>query len=213
MSTWVVVPDEELYHHGIKGQKWGIRRWQNEDGTLTEEGKARYGTVENFEKAQKRKKIARNIAIGAGAAAVVGGGIYALTRKRTTTEPLPDELPLKPAGYLPGPGTKLPNNGGSPKALPPKSSVPYGIGKKDDSTLPKVFNKGPRITGAKISDAKNSPQAKRGESVVQRMFMSVSKDNYNAPYAEKAIRATAENNATNLMAYRTPKISGAKFKK
>ena len=33
----------ELYHHGIKGQKWGVRRYQNEDGTLTEEGKKRYG--------------------------------------------------------------------------------------------------------------------------------------------------------------------------
>lgn len=31
-----------LYHHGIKGQKWGVRRYQNEDGTLTESGKARY---------------------------------------------------------------------------------------------------------------------------------------------------------------------------
>lgn len=30
---------DELYHHGIKGQKWGIRRFQNEDGSLTEEGK------------------------------------------------------------------------------------------------------------------------------------------------------------------------------
>lgn len=32
-----------LEHHGILGQKWGIRRFQNEDGTWTEEGKARYG--------------------------------------------------------------------------------------------------------------------------------------------------------------------------
>lgn len=31
----------ELYHHGIKGQRWGIRRYQNEDGSLTPEGKAR----------------------------------------------------------------------------------------------------------------------------------------------------------------------------
>lgn len=31
-----------LAHHGIKGQKWGIRRYQNEDGTLTPEGRARY---------------------------------------------------------------------------------------------------------------------------------------------------------------------------
>lgn len=30
-----------IYHHGIKGQKWGVRRFQNPDGTLTSEGKAR----------------------------------------------------------------------------------------------------------------------------------------------------------------------------
>ena len=32
----------ELTHWGIKGQKWGVRRYQNEDGTLTEAGKRRY---------------------------------------------------------------------------------------------------------------------------------------------------------------------------
>lgn len=31
-----------LMHYGIKGQQWGLRRYQNEDGTLTEEGKLRY---------------------------------------------------------------------------------------------------------------------------------------------------------------------------
>ena len=32
----------ELYHSGVKGMKWGIRRYQNEDGTLTDAGKVRY---------------------------------------------------------------------------------------------------------------------------------------------------------------------------
>lgn len=32
----------ELYHFGIKGQKWGVRRYQNKDGTLTAKGKKRY---------------------------------------------------------------------------------------------------------------------------------------------------------------------------
>lgn len=38
----VQIDDDHLSHYGIKGQQWGIRRFQNEDGTLTEEGKARY---------------------------------------------------------------------------------------------------------------------------------------------------------------------------
>lgn len=32
----------ELYHHGIKGQKWGVRRFQKKDGSLTSAGKKRY---------------------------------------------------------------------------------------------------------------------------------------------------------------------------
>ena len=39
MYTWT--DGTELYHHGIKGQKWGIRRFQNVDGSYTSEGKAR----------------------------------------------------------------------------------------------------------------------------------------------------------------------------
>lgn len=38
---------DELYHHGIKGQKWGVRRWQNEDGTFNEAGKKRYFDAKN----------------------------------------------------------------------------------------------------------------------------------------------------------------------
>lgn len=32
----------KLYHHGILGQKWGVRRFQNEDGSLTDDGRRRY---------------------------------------------------------------------------------------------------------------------------------------------------------------------------
>ena len=39
--------DEKDYlaHYGIKGQKWGVRRFQNPDGTLTDAGKVRYGSI------------------------------------------------------------------------------------------------------------------------------------------------------------------------
>lgn len=33
---------EELYHHGIKGMHWGVRRFQNPDGSLTSAGRRRY---------------------------------------------------------------------------------------------------------------------------------------------------------------------------
>ncbi len=35
----------DLYHHGIKGMRWGVRRYQNEDGSLTEDGLARYNRL------------------------------------------------------------------------------------------------------------------------------------------------------------------------
>lgn len=48
MSTYGYIKHDELSgyaiaHHGIKGQKWGVRRFQNQDGSLTEEGRKRYG--------------------------------------------------------------------------------------------------------------------------------------------------------------------------
>lgn len=41
-DNWRVDDDDSLAHHGIKGMKWGVRRYQNKDGSLTPKGKARY---------------------------------------------------------------------------------------------------------------------------------------------------------------------------
>ena len=42
---WDANFQDELYHHDIKGQRWGVRRFQNEDGSLTSKGKTRYSNT------------------------------------------------------------------------------------------------------------------------------------------------------------------------
>lgn len=50
-----MIHGSELTHHGILGQKWGVRRFQNPDGTLTEAGKKRYyNTLGKVDKYAKR---------------------------------------------------------------------------------------------------------------------------------------------------------------
>lgn len=56
MSLYIPHSDE-LYHHGIKGQKWGVRRFQKKDGTLTSAGKKRYDDSSDNKKSKHRTKL------------------------------------------------------------------------------------------------------------------------------------------------------------
>ena len=49
----------ELYHHGIKGQKWGVRRYQNPDGSLTAQGKKRYFNADGSLTKKGKKEAAK----------------------------------------------------------------------------------------------------------------------------------------------------------
>lgn len=50
--------ENELMHWGIKGMKWGVRRYQNKDGSLTPAGKKRYD--KEMAKLKEKEKIAKN---------------------------------------------------------------------------------------------------------------------------------------------------------
>lgn len=48
MTFYLAPSSFDLTHHGIKGQKWGVRRFQNEDGSLTSRGRKRLGIGKSY---------------------------------------------------------------------------------------------------------------------------------------------------------------------
>lgn len=85
-----------LMHHGIKGMRWGVRRYQNRDGSLTSAGRNRYDDglgrrsrrggkkpLTAAQKAERKRKLIKGAKIAAaalGTAAVVGGTAYAMKK-------------------------------------------------------------------------------------------------------------------------------------
>ena len=55
----VLAPEDYLMHFGVEGQKWGIRRYQNPDGSLTEAGRKHYGYT--GKRYGERVKVNRNL--------------------------------------------------------------------------------------------------------------------------------------------------------
>lgn len=81
MNTWNDGTDV-LMHHGIKGQKWGVRRFQNPDGTYTAEGKARRNeglttkAKNKWNSLSDKQKTAIKVGAAVAATALLAYGAY-----------------------------------------------------------------------------------------------------------------------------------------
>ena len=89
--------ENELYHHGVKGQKWGIRRYQNKDGSLTYAGKKKAIKMQDeytsfTENKRYRKKDGRY---------TVAGRMKALKMKEKYTALTGKELKSMKTPFLP----------------------------------------------------------------------------------------------------------------
>lgn len=98
-----------LCHHGVKGQKWGVRRYQYEDGTLTPEGKIHYGRkvekhldkadarriLANQEKLVRGEKSVKNAVKTFATSALIGSGADALKTSLAKTAIPASQLGLK----------------------------------------------------------------------------------------------------------------------
>lgn len=166
----------ELYHHGVKGQKWGVRRFQNRDGSLTSAGERHRDQIDgsssrssggSAKSASRKKKLKRILGVTLGAAAAGAAGYYG---GKYLGKKLVDSGRITPEKYH--------NAIDRLKGLPGKAKYGVGYAQGTASRLGKSAREGASKYGAL---AKNFAKA------------GVSKAKYGAGYAHGTVSRLGRN--------------------
>lgn len=155
-----------LAHHGIKGQKWGIRRYQNEDGSLTEAGRIRYlGSPRNYKSDLNR--LERKYAEAVGREDKANASINYYNRKAERI-------------YKKETGKNDLFDGTSDQILRRTNSL-------SEKSRGKMFKIAPKINYGYESRDKAISEQKAIQSDIRRLMVSALSQNYNVTLTPKVL--------------------------
>ena len=192
ISNGIFISEDELYHHGVKGMKWGVRRYQNKDGSLTNRGKKRQKILlQASDKAKELSDMARK-----------DSEVYRKKAESYKSAKLSDSQYQKAMYDLFGNDSKIKGYADSEaKSMGYKDSKHMareylGIGKEGSNNFKTLSDRAKKAADfySKLSDSyKNTPisalnrkQVKRAKKFVEHAYLeNVRYDDYSLTYNQK----------------------------